>query len=222
MAAELGEFAIVQAAERGDLEEVRRLVQQDRQLLNARCYWDTPLTGAAKWGRVEVVRYLLDEGADINLRSGSLARSALEWSCANGHVEVAALLLERCADTTPSRSGWTLLLSASCGGHVGVVELLLAHGCGDLDQPDLDSGSTALHWASINGRSCVVRVLLGAGADPHVVDRYGDTPLTEAVEHKRVVCVAWLKVGICFCLYVVAAISTPTSKGVGGSNSHVL
>jgi ankyrin repeat protein len=60
--------AIATAAERGDLEEVRRLVQQDHQLLDAEWNSYTPLKAAAWKGRVEVVRYLLDEGADINLR----------------------------------------------------------------------------------------------------------------------------------------------------------
>jgi dihydrodipicolinate synthase/N-acetylneuraminate lyase len=48
--------AIVTAAERGDLEEVRRLVQQTHQLLDAEWYNHTPLTAAAGTGRVEVVR----------------------------------------------------------------------------------------------------------------------------------------------------------------------
>jgi hypothetical protein len=49
--------AIVDAASEGDLEEVRRLVQQDRRLLDVT--WATkqsPLTAAAELGHIAVVR----------------------------------------------------------------------------------------------------------------------------------------------------------------------
>jgi ankyrin repeat protein len=55
--------AITSAAGRGDLGDVRRLVQQDRQLLEAYCDQRTPLKVAAEEGRLDVIRYLLDEGA---------------------------------------------------------------------------------------------------------------------------------------------------------------
>jgi ankyrin repeat protein len=189
--------AIIVAAGRGDLEEVRRLVQQDHQLLDAR--WgilDTPLKAAAGKGRVEVVRYLLDEGADINLMpDGS---SPLARACHYGHVEVVALLLARGADTGPSDDGWTPLMAASSEGHMDVVELLLAHGCGHIDLQFPSSGQSALHWACACPRAGVVEVLLGAGADPHVVDHFGDTPLSIAVLHARVECAALLEVSMVY------------------------
>jgi ankyrin repeat protein len=189
--------AIVTAADRGDLEEVRRLVQQDRQLLDAE--WDlyTPLKAAAWKGRVEVVRYLLDEGADINLRPDG-SDSTLGRACHHGHVEVVAMLLARGAETGPSPGdGWTPLMAASSQGHTDSVQLLLAHGCGDIDQQH-SSGQTALRWACAFVRAGVVEVLLGAGADPHLVDRGGYTPLSEAVLHGRVECVAVLKVSMVY------------------------
>jgi ankyrin repeat protein len=193
-----GARAIVTAAERGDLEDVRRLVQQDHQLLDARVYWDTPLEAAAGKGRVEVVRYLLDEGANINLRpAGSL--TALHRACICGHVEVVALLSARGADTGPSTNGWTPLIAASSGGHTDVVKLLLAHDCGDIDQQLLNSGWTALHLACVyTAWADVVEVLLGAGADPLVVDCVGIRPLSEAVLHGHVECVALLEVSMVY------------------------
>jgi ankyrin repeat protein len=188
---------IIQAAEDGDLEEVRRLVQQDRQVLGAVWGYDTPLKAAAWKGRVEVVRYLLDEGADINLRPGG-SDSPLIRACICGHVEVVALLLARGADTGPSNDGWAPLMAASYRGHLDVLELLLAHGCGDIDQQSPISGETTLHWACVDARAGAVEVLLGAGADPHVVDRRGRTPLSEAVRKGHVECVALLKVSMVY------------------------
>jgi ankyrin repeat protein len=189
---------IIQAAEDGDLEEVQRLVQQDRQLLGA--VWDlkTPLTAAAARGRVEVVRYLLDEGADINLRPAGFCSAAFHRACDQGRVEVVALLLARGADTGPSDNGLTPLMAASFGGQTDIVELLLAHGCGDVDQQYPSSGETALRCACSYARAGVVEVLLGAGADPHAVDVNGRTPLSEAVRKGHVECVALLEVSMVY------------------------
>jgi ankyrin repeat protein len=40
----------------------------------------------------------------------------------------------------------------------------------------------------------VVRALLGAGADPHVVDRDGETPLAMALRRAETECVSELRV----------------------------
>jgi ankyrin repeat protein len=184
--------AIVGAAERGDLGEVRRLVQQNRIVLDPE--WDStsPLTAAALEGHLEVVRYLLDEGADIDLWTWEYG-TALEAASLCGRLEVVALLLARGADTAPDRHGWTPLKAASSKGHTNIVELLLAYGCGDIDAQGLD-GSVALHFACINGQAGVVRALLGAGANPHLVDDEGDTPLALAAQEGHEECVAALQV----------------------------
>jgi ankyrin repeat protein len=191
--------AIIKAAERGDLDEVRRLVQQDRGLLDAvwgYSQWEylSPLTAAAKEGRLEVVRYVLDEGADINLRPRS-GYSAVEWACVSGRSEAVALLLARGADTLPWGNGWTPLMGASFRGHTDVVELLLAHGCDHIDQYLHSSEQTALHIACFYGRAEILGLLLGAGADPHLVERHeGRTPLEIAVTEGDDDCVALLQV----------------------------
>jgi ankyrin repeat protein len=194
--------AIVDAAERGDLEEVRRLVQQNQMLLNAVVWayqWEdrSPLTAAANRGRVEVVRYLLDEGADIDLWTGEYG-TALATACSEGRLAVVALLLASGADTAPDRHGWTPLIGASGKGHTDIVELLLAHGYGDVDAQE-STGRAALHRACFNGRAGVVRALLGAGANPHLVDQYGRTPLRHAVGVGREGCVALLQVNSLCC-----------------------
>jgi uncharacterized protein len=185
-------WVMVEAAGDGDLDEVRRLVLQDRQLLDADYDTVTPLKTAALAGRLDVIRYLLDEGAEINRRAGGIF-NALEVACSNGRWEVVVLLLARGADTSPSVTGWTPLMAASCGGHVDVCSILLAHGCGDVDQQD-SYGRTALHLARRNGHMSVLWALLRAGADPLMVDQEEPTPLALAVMRGHAECVALLQV----------------------------
>jgi uncharacterized protein len=185
--------AILSAVKRGDLDEVRRLVQQDRQLLDADYHGATPLKAAASAGRLKVVRYLLDEAAEINRRPGGTI-SALETACLTGRWEVVVLLLARGADISPSDCGYTPLHMASPRGHADVCSILLAHGCGDVNHQD-SHGITALHLASAYGHVDVMMVLRGAGADPLMVDQEGDTPLSFAVMRGHAACVALLQVG---------------------------
>jgi hypothetical protein len=188
--------AIIGAAFVGDLGEVQRLVQQDQGLLDAAGELFTPLTAATDRGRVEVVRYLLAEGAQVNLRDPE-GLTALDRVCLGG-PEAASLLLAHGADAAAvNNEGWTPLIFASAHGSADVVALLLAHGCGDIDHQD-SGGYTALHHASPWPRTGVARALLGAGADPHVVDRNGETPLARAVEWRNQVCKASLEVRCCW------------------------
>ena len=69
---------IHEAAKRGNLAEVRRLVELDPGVVHAKDWsaFDLPLLCAAFRGHVAVVAYLLDQGAAINPR-GEQASTAL-------------------------------------------------------------------------------------------------------------------------------------------------
>lgn len=77
--------------------------------------------------------------------------------------------------------GLTPLHCAAAGGHVDVVEALLARGV-SVDNPD-GAGFTALHTAAASGRISVVRALLKAGAD--VFTRVGGSTALELARRGR-------------------------------------
>ncbi len=55
-------------------------------------YQSTPLGLAARWGHLEMVKYLLSHGADIN-KSGAPWSTPLAWARKKGHREVEEFLL---------------------------------------------------------------------------------------------------------------------------------
>lgn len=57
----------------------------------------TPLMWAALDGHLPIVRYLVDEGCDVNA-SNALGHTALHWSITSGHLDVARFLLDHGAN----------------------------------------------------------------------------------------------------------------------------
>ncbi|KAK1312590.1 hypothetical protein QJS10_CPA07g01168 [Acorus calamus] len=159
---------------------------------------------AAGKGHVQMVRMLVEGGADRDARSGD-GRTALHRAAANGDRDMVVALLEMGADCEiPTVRGQTpldvardkghreivemlgrgeMMLTAARRGDVKLLESLLRRGGGGGGTNGRDQyGMTALHTAAIKGHRDAVRTLIDYGADLHARDREGHTPLHLAVE----------------------------------------
>ncbi|RYP27389.1 hypothetical protein DL767_007708 [Monosporascus sp. MG133] len=129
-------------------------------------------------GHVEVVKLLLEKGADWTIRDSN-GWTPLSVASDSGQVEVVKLLLEKGADWSIRDSdGWTPLYAAAYNGHVEVVKLLLEKGA-DWSIRDSD-GWTPLNIASDSGHVEVVKLLLEKGADWTIPNNNGRIPLHAA------------------------------------------
>lgn len=107
-----------------------------------------------------------------------------------GHVGVAALLLERgaTAGVGDRLTGKTALVKAAYAGHAEMVMLLAERPGASLDEGD-SQGYTALAFACAFGtveHAACVDALLHARAEPNVVDNYGVTPLMHAAARSHI------------------------------------
>jgi len=154
-----GESALQEAARRCDLEVTKFLVENGVNV-NSKGDFRTTLECAVDGGDVEVVRLLLDHGADVKAQSGATLSMAASYN----RLDVVKLLLDHGADVN-AREVYIrspLQEAASCGG-LEVVRLLLDHGA-DVNANKINDGS-ALHKAASGGHLEVVKLLLDLGAN---------------------------------------------------------
>src|ERR1700730_12119631 len=86
------------------------------------------LTGAVASGHTEIVKWLLENGADPNYRYGA-GYSPLLTAAANGHVGIVSMLLGNGADLSArTNDGKTALKFAEERGHADVAEFLRSRG----------------------------------------------------------------------------------------------
>jgi ankyrin repeat protein len=159
------ELGILEAAAAGRAERVRELLDADEAALGERTPEGfTPLGLAAFLGGPEVVRVLLEHGADPDDDADNEfgIRPVNAAAAANDH-ETMRLLLEAGADPDPQqKGGFTPLHSAAHTDDVEMARLLLEHGA----DPSIatEDGRDSARVAADDG-SAAVAALLEQGLD---------------------------------------------------------
>ena len=118
------------------------------------------LVAAARSGRTNDVRRLLDEGSRVD-DEGEAEGSPLWFACAGGHYQCAKLLLLRGAAVDRERNGVTPLVAACQNGRLDVCELLIERGA-SIATPTT-TGLSALNTAARGGHADIVALLLARG-----------------------------------------------------------
>lgn len=141
-------------------------------------YGETALYGAAEQGHMDIVRLLLDNGADIHVQD-KFDETPLHSAAEQGHTDIVRLLLDNGADIhAQTESGQTPLHGAAKEGHIDTVQLLLDNGADIHVQAEYRG--TPIHGAAGGGHTDIVRLLLDNGADIHVQAGMDGTPLHAA------------------------------------------
>ena len=174
------------AIDRGDLAAVKALVEEGNAPDSAIDYGSepiTPLYKAAGNGRSDIVKYLIEKGADVNFRGKEWGHTPLSEAASRGFDDVVEILLKAGADPKiKDRNGYTAFAIAALGGQTDAAEALLK--LSDVNAAD-NYGNTLLMAATTTGQTEAIRWLVGKGADIDKVSQLeygGRTALISAAE----------------------------------------
>jgi len=176
---------IFRAAKRGDREIFDYLVSEGigKRAFKTDCR-DILLIDAATGGLIDLVKRLLDEGADPDVIGDD--QSPLMAAAEAGHIELVKFLLEAGADVNRRKDlgmgsySDMAITSAARGGHADIVLLLLERGA----DPDglSNRNSSALYHSVENDDINIARIMLAHGASPNVFGLNEMSPLMLAAE----------------------------------------
>jgi ankyrin repeat protein len=167
--------ALVDAAERGSLADVRSLIKQGTDVNATRGDGLTALHVAVYADRLDVAEALLAAGAKATA-TDRYGVTPLYLAAVNGNADIIRRLLAAGADANGvDAGGETVLMTAARTGSPAALRALLERGA-IVDAREPEFQQTALMIAVREDHVAAVEALLAAGASPNVQTRKGPTP----------------------------------------------
>lgn len=167
------------AIRQDNVERVVELIGSDIELLNKVTTFGTWLHDAATHGKLEIIKRLIDLGADINKRAGVFGGGVLNVAASKGQIEIVRYLLSCGAEMDVSDPVGNPLFGAIQEGNDDIAKLLIDNGIdihvkytgGSMKNMD------ALAFAREYGRKEIINLL-----DPGEKEEHGDTKQYETSE----------------------------------------
>jgi ankyrin repeat protein len=140
------ENLLLKAAKNGDIKRLYEILATGAKVDVCDRTGTTALMLAANLGYTEIVRSLIDFGANINLTRKTYGLTALMLAASANQIDIVKLLISKNVDVNAiNEDGSTALMAAAAKGHLDVVQILLAAGA-DANITDQDD-DTALKLA---------------------------------------------------------------------------
>ncbi|KAJ5257000.1 hypothetical protein N7478_013104 [Penicillium angulare] len=162
--------AVIAAIELQDISLVRRLIATGINLNTSSDDLDwtyTPLQQAVKSNNMDLVKLILEAGADVNEPPAPVnGATALQLATKSGNMDLTKIILEAGADPNDKPAGINgadALQIAATNGFIGIARQLLDQGA-TIYKPNLgDDHKSALVLAAENGRLDMIQLLVFEG-----------------------------------------------------------
>jgi ankyrin repeat protein len=212
--AEIDNFAIYTTVRLGFIPTLQVFVDAGWDVNMVLKYEGDALVLAVNHNKVDIVRWLLEHGANPTLHEGWNGRTTLGDAAVRASPEIISMLVKSGTEIRGSRA----LELAARAGHLDNVLCLLDIGADPDEVPDPESWcvkhqdieeglGSALHAAASEGHYEIVSLLLERGADAQLKDSKGRTALDRARSRKYRHVPALLKVSLSLtCLVVIYAL----------------
>ena len=122
---------LLAATRKSDAVKVKELLAQGANVNAKSPYGATPLFFACDRSKVEIVKILLEKGAEVNVKDTFYGATPLNWSLGKGNAENVRMLVEKGANDSADALGFALE-----GNHLEVAKVVLAKG--GIEQKTLD------------------------------------------------------------------------------------
>ncbi len=176
--------SFLEAASQGDVEALQNYVAQGVDLNARNKQKRTAILLAAMNDHYDAVAYLIEAGADIDLQDETCFNPFL-YGCINGKLELVQLMVKAGTNVELlTRFGGVGITPASEKGHVEIVRELLNTTDINVNHTNFVGWTPLIEAIILNDggerQQEVIRLLIEHGANVHMVDKYGVTPLTLA------------------------------------------
>ncbi|KAJ3067278.1 hypothetical protein HDU99_003574, partial [Rhizoclosmatium hyalinum] len=169
------------------LETIKLIIERGASLVDGK---SNPILAAVKRGSLDIFKFFLDKGCDVNAVEKTSLSSPLHIAASNGNVEICEALLNHSAKIEQvNRYGLTPFLVAINSSEIEIVKLLLQRGA-DPHVTDPQSMGNAINAVAQSNMGEtreleIFKILLDAGVPVDVIDNYGCDPLENAVSRNK-------------------------------------
>jgi len=171
------DMQIVKYAKKGDMDKLKQCIERGANLDARDKALRTAVSCAAFQGHVEILNFLIKEGAHPNLPD-KLGNTPLIRAIRGDHPDIVRILSPKVDLDQSGNMGQTATYCAAANGRANILQVLIESGA-RIDVVD-NQGNTPAHAAAKYGRQQCILVLTQNGADFNVKNNQDKTPLDMA------------------------------------------
>jgi len=158
---------------KGDMDTFIKLIDDNPDQLKKETPFGTWLHVASSEGQLEIVKKLIERGADVNASGGIYGGGALNEASSEGHYEIVKHLLSYGVKLDVSEPEKNPLFGSISNGHIHIAKLLIEYG---INTKVKYTGETmketdALTFAKEQGQKDIVKLLENQDKQKDIIDK---------------------------------------------------